>query len=119
MDDDIVSISTIVPAMPGWYILYFFHDHNDGRLEYPSPIIAWDIERKYQKKTDRTWHNVRPIAAQAIGSSDGDEYWCVKSPDGKYQYNDSLFLDEADIIETMKQTYEAARRQRQNANALE
>ena len=68
-----------------------------------EPIVAWDIERRYDEKNDETKHLV--LALTLYGNFDEDfGFKAIKRPDGMFEmpYDGMFFATETDLIAYFK-----------------
>jgi hypothetical protein len=106
---------TVVPAPPGWYVAVLVVGGTDGKETWPDrldldPIIAWEIERTeqdYHPSANRppgiraVHHSVIPLTLEGNHETRSD--WCVKTPDGKFEFvHVASFDKEEDVIKELK-----------------
>lgn len=82
---------TIIPALPGWYVVTLIEaDNTNGsdRLDL-TPIVAWEINNycgQQRGKRFDDWNNytMTPLLLLGINTTKGEEPYLVKTPDGHF-----------------------------------
>ena len=92
MHDDDNRTVTIIPAAPGYMVVWVddLPEGDEPHIAMCDPVIAWQVEtttiKSYVKGVleQRTTHSfASPITME--GSQEESPYWGIKRPDGLYE----------------------------------
>lgn len=111
------ALNQVIPALPGWYIVYPSHDGENVSV-YKEPIVAWVVvntmlpAQHHADVEDWLSGSVHPITPAEVTFA-SDEYYML-SPDGQVFQTESCSFDT--VEDWLKRMKEEAAEQKEGAS---